>query len=124
MNYIVEKILFVLKKDGIFILRVPYKEDLSGYLEKAYPYDLVHLRSFDEFGLIMLFTKIFKCTVLEYNFTGFQGGQLRYFRHIKLLNWVFTKSLRLVRKFSIPAYKYLSRILCIPIEINFVIKKS
>lgn len=124
LNNAVNMILKTLKVGGIFIFRVPYKEDLSGYLAKGYPYDLVHLRSFDEYNLIMFYTKIFKCDVLEHQLTGYQGGQIKFVRHLKFLNWISKKFLGIVRRINTPTYKYLCSIVCLPIEINFVVRKS
>ena len=60
----VENLLFaakelvrVTKPGGTLIVRVPYKEDLSPYLGKDYPYRLAHLRNFDEHSLRLLFER-------------------------------------------------------------------
>lgn len=55
----------VLKPGGIFILRVPYKEDLTVYLQPDVPYEFIHLRYFDESSLKSYFTKIIKMEFLE-----------------------------------------------------------
>jgi len=47
----------VVKPGGILIVRVPYKEDLSLYLQDDYPYRLAHLRNFDEYSLRLLFER-------------------------------------------------------------------
>jgi SAM-dependent methyltransferase len=124
LNLVLSKILFCLKNGGVFILRVPYKEDLRHYLKEGYPYDLVHLRNFDEYNLVMLFTKIFKCTVLEYSLTGYQGGKIKYFSDWKFINYFITKVLRLLKRLNKPSYECLSRLICEPVEINFVVRKS
>jgi SAM-dependent methyltransferase len=59
------RILSVLKPGGTLIVRVPNRQDLTEYLDPAYPYEFVHLRSFDEPSLRLLFGKIFRCAVLE-----------------------------------------------------------
>jgi len=59
------QVLRVLRPGGILILRVPYREDLSGYLDSAVPYEFIHLRNFDEHGLTLLLGKIYRCEVLE-----------------------------------------------------------
>lgn len=70
LNSSLKKILFCLKKGGLLVIRVPYKENLSGYLEKTYPYKYVHIRNFDEHSLQLLFQKVFNLRVLEYQLTG------------------------------------------------------
>jgi SAM-dependent methyltransferase len=64
------KIINCLKKDGTFIVRVPYKENLEGYMDPAYPYEYVHLRNFDENNLKIFFTKIFKLKFLSWSTCG------------------------------------------------------
>jgi SAM-dependent methyltransferase len=48
-----------LKDGGFLLIRVPFQEDLSGYLRESYPYKYAHLRNFDEESLILHFTRIF-----------------------------------------------------------------
>lgn len=60
----VNQILRVLKKDGTLILRVPYREDLSSYVD-YHQYDFVHLRNFDEDLIKLQFNKIFNCEVID-----------------------------------------------------------
>jgi SAM-dependent methyltransferase len=59
------RILSVLRPGGTLIVRVPNRQDLSEYLDPAYPYEFVHLRNFDAPSLQLLFGKIFGCEVLE-----------------------------------------------------------
>ena len=47
----------VVKPEGILIVRVPYRENLSLYLQDDYPYRLAHLRNFDEYCLRLLFER-------------------------------------------------------------------
>lgn len=61
-----DQIYRVLKKDGVFIMRVPYKEDLQPYLDVNLPYEFVHLRSFDEYSIQLQFEKINNFKVLEF----------------------------------------------------------
>lgn len=65
LNKCCENIIKVLKPGGVLIVRVPYKEDLNPYLDEALPYEFVHVRSFDEASLKILFTKIFKLKFAE-----------------------------------------------------------
>jgi SAM-dependent methyltransferase len=63
LNACVQQILRVIKPGGVLLVRVPYKEDLSGYLDPSMPYEFVHLRSFDEQSLRMFFEKIMRCRI-------------------------------------------------------------
>lgn len=47
----------VMAPGGVFVLRVPYKEDLSPYLSESSPYKYVHVRSFDENSIEILFCR-------------------------------------------------------------------
>jgi SAM-dependent methyltransferase len=53
------EILRVLKPGGIVIVRVPFREDLSGYLDPAIPYEYIHMRDFNLESGRLLFEKIF-----------------------------------------------------------------
>ncbi len=59
------RIIECLRPGGILIVRVPYKEDLDVYLNENLPYEFIHVRSFDEAGLRLLFQKIFRLQFLE-----------------------------------------------------------
>jgi SAM-dependent methyltransferase len=65
LNFACHQLLAVLKTGHHLIIRVPYKEDLGRYLAKEYPVNGVHLRSFDETNLTMLFERIFNCRIIE-----------------------------------------------------------
>jgi len=41
------------------------REDLSPYVAPGYPYRYSHLRSFDESGLCLLFSRVFHCEFVE-----------------------------------------------------------
>lgn len=71
LNPVISEIIRVTKKGGFIFIRVPLEEDLSSYLAKENPYDLVHLRSFCEAELILLFTKIFSLTNIFSEKMGF-----------------------------------------------------
>ena len=71
LNLAVKKIFKVLKKGGVCIIRVPYRENLKSYLRDDCPYQYVHLRNFDENNLRSLFEKIFNFKVLEWETVGF-----------------------------------------------------
>ena len=52
-----KELIRVTKPGGVLIIRVPYREDLSQYLQGDYPYRFAHLRNFDEHGLRLLFER-------------------------------------------------------------------
>src|SRR5258706_536081 len=60
-----ERALAVLKPGGIWVIRVPFEEDLSPYLAENLPYEFIHLRNFDIPSLKILLCKLFKCEWLE-----------------------------------------------------------
>lgn len=123
LNESVSKIMKVLKEDGVLIIRVPYKEDLSHYLSDECPYELVHLRNFDEYNLKLLFQKIFKCNMLQYSLSGYYSGRLKIlndYKHIKhliklLMNSSFLSKFNFMEK--------IKKMITNPSEINVVIKK-
>lgn len=65
LNACCRQILRVLRPGGTLIARVPYREDLSGYLSEANAYEYVHLRNFDEHSIRLFFEKIMECEVLR-----------------------------------------------------------
>jgi len=65
LDFCTREILRVLKPGGFLIVRVPYKEDLSPYLSQTLPYELIHLRAFDENSLQLHFGKIHNMQCLE-----------------------------------------------------------
>ena len=124
LNNAVTKIFSVLKKDGILIVRVPYKENLSYYLSSLCPHDLGHLRNFDEHSLISLFEKIFGFTVLEWDLSGYRGGPVRLVNNYRYCSALIRRSLRLVEKLSGNAYEFFVKRLKEPSTINMVVKKE
>jgi hypothetical protein len=67
----IARILSVLKEDGVLVIRVPYREDLSAYASPECPYKYVHVRNFDENSLRLLFEKVFQCELIEINEAGY-----------------------------------------------------
>lgn len=65
LNECCAEIIRVLKPGGILIVRVPNKEDLTPYLDDSLPYEYIHLRTFDEASLRLLFNKIHKMEFVE-----------------------------------------------------------
>lgn len=122
LNLGVKNILRVLKPNGILIVRVPYKEDISWYLSPDCPYEFVHLRTFDEFGLQALFTKIFNTTILEWNTAGviYDHSRLKY--PIPPYNPLLTKLFQLYYKLKSKNQKKYSSFFNAN-EINYVIRK-
>lgn len=60
-----KKALATLRPGGFWIIRVPYREDLTPYLAEGLPYEFVHLRSFDLPSLKMHFCKLLGCEWIE-----------------------------------------------------------
>ena len=69
LNLCVRKIIECIKPSGVLIVRVPNREDLSSYLREDYPYELAHLRNFDEDSLKLLFSKVFQMEILEVKYS-------------------------------------------------------
>lgn len=124
LNLAISRILDVLKPGGVLIVRVPYQEDLSGYLAPGFPYDLVHLRSFDQPELVMLFSKVFRQEVLETVLTGWHSGHLRWGRGIRYFGGVIFRLHRLLCKLMPSRSPAFSRFLKRPSEINVVVRKK
>ena len=74
---VMQSVNTALKDDGIVIVRVPYREDISVYdMNKGFKYELCHLRSFDVSSLNNIITKngfILKRMTLD----GFSVNKLR-----------------------------------------------
>jgi SAM-dependent methyltransferase len=71
LNLCCRKILRVLKPDGVLVARAPFKEDLSWYASADCQYRYVHLRTFDEPSLRLLFEKALNCQVIESSRAGY-----------------------------------------------------
>jgi 2-polyprenyl-3-methyl-5-hydroxy-6-metoxy-1,4-benzoquinol methylase len=123
INLAVKNIFSVLKKGGIFILRVPYKEDLQAYLTEDCPYKYVHLRNFDEHTLICLFEKIFDFKVIEWQTVGFveaeQYLKVKPFPYNKYLGKITRWYYNQWKKKDIKTYKSFYE----KTEINMIIRK-
>jgi SAM-dependent methyltransferase len=125
LNLCCQKMLSVLAGGGILVVRAPYREDLSGYLAPSYPYPLVHLRSFDEYSLRLLFERILGCQVLEMQTTGHvvNESRLKFPLPWRLRVQMLAPMLRGIRRVWPDAYLALVRRLYYPFEINLVIRK-
>lgn len=69
LNQCVKEIKRVLKPNGYLIVRVPYREDLSAYINYD-KYEFIHLRNFDENNLDLFFRKIFNFQFINYELVG------------------------------------------------------
>lgn len=63
---VLREALRVLRSRGVLVIRVPDQEDLSTYLDPAYPYRYAHLRRFDEPELRLLVDRVLDCDMLDF----------------------------------------------------------
>jgi SAM-dependent methyltransferase len=124
LNKAITNILRVLKKNGILIIRVPDSEDLAPYLAPEYPYRFAHVRSFDEPGLRLLFSRVFGCQFIE-------GAGAYVQSHVKMkvplprkIRGALTMALSIVTRWSSDLYNWSARRFFDPLEINVVFRKS
>lgn len=136
LNLACTKILEPLKRAGILIVRVPYREDLRPYLVENDLYQYSHLRNFDEYSLRLLLEKIFKCEVLEIVFTGYSASSLKLkdafslpqdskiLHHAKIMLKGMLRGAGFILKvLSKNLYNNFSKAIYRPTEINVVVKK-
>lgn len=126
LNLCCTKILSVLKPEGILIVRVPYKEDLSKYLSSSYPYKYTHLRNFDENSLCLLFNRIFGCEFLDLKKAVYKpdGKRCKYFLPFPKQDRFLYHSLTMIKKIHNPSYESLLHKIYYPIEMNLVFRKK
>jgi len=125
LNLCISKILNCLKPGGKLIVRVPNREDLSSYLRPDYPYHLAHIRSFDEFSLELMFTRIFKLHFFDKS-PGLlmqSPSLLKYQLPIYGYNLMIRIFLRGLRSISSRVYRNAVKLLYYPTEINVVLRK-
>jgi SAM-dependent methyltransferase len=125
LNLACAKILTALKPGGRLIVRVPYREDLSSYLSAENPYKLVHIRSFDEHSLRILFERVFDCEWIESGYTAYHaysGTRLKY--RLPRTDQVMRGVLARLESSLPNVYNTLSRKLILPMELNVVVKKK
>ena len=122
LNLCCKKIISSLKPDGILIIRVPYREDLSPYLSQDYPYRFVHLRNFDENSLYLFFDRILNCSVIS----NFKSGYITPYPVLQrmYLTEPINRILSLIKKLNPKIYEIFRKKLLRPIEINTVVKKK
>ena len=126
LNSTIKNIIGCLKPDGKLIIRVPYKENLSSYLEPSYPYKFAHLRNFDENNLQILFNKIFHMNVLDISYCGYINDHTksRFFNQMKFLQKTISRVIYTISFFSKSLERKLIKYFFSPIEINMVLEKS
>ena len=128
LNAVLFELKRILKRGGIMIIRVPYRENLSPYLDPSYPYEYVHLRNFDEFSIRALMEKIIKIDTIQFEKTAFLSGKrkLNFFK-IRILNSIYYRlSAFLIRLISLNKSNRkinFYRMINTPAEINWVGKK-
>lgn len=125
LNMCCSKILSVLREGGILIVRVPFKEKLSPYLEVTYPYKYVHLRNFDEYSLRLLFERIFGCEYVEMAMVGYtpSTNKLRCQAPFQKVNLILSQFISVIKTVHKPLYGLLLKKLYDPIVINIVVRK-
>ena len=125
LNLCLRRILTVLKPNGVLIVRVPVYEDLSRYVDPTFPYDLVHVRRFDEPSLRLLFERIFECPCEELTPGGYWplGDRMKItlpFARVGSIGFrIFGKSPGLKSL----VYRPIVRRLYHPIDMNVVVRK-
>jgi SAM-dependent methyltransferase len=124
LNLAFARILSALKPDGILIVRVPYRENLSGYLNPDYPYELVHVRSFDEHSIRLFVEKIFNRQLLDYSFTGFNLGPLKWPAVPPGTRRLVRNAIEFSKRFEKERPVRLAKLCNRPIEINFIVKNT
>ena len=125
LNTCCAQMLAVLKPGGRLIARVPYREDLSGYLAPENPYKYVHVRNFDEDSLRILFERIFDCEWVEATKVAhhaYSGSRLKY--RMPRTDQATRSVLSRIEAFFPAASRRVTPKLVLPMEINIVIRKK
>jgi SAM-dependent methyltransferase len=125
LNLCCERMLAVLKPGGLLIARVPYREDLSGYLAPENPYKYVHVRNFDEDSLRILFERIFDCEWVEAEQVAhhaYSGSRLKY--RAPRADQAMRRVLSRMESSFPTAYRKWTPRLVLPMEINIVVRKK
>jgi SAM-dependent methyltransferase len=124
LNTSCARMLSVLKRGGVLIVRVPYREDLSGYLAPENPYKYVHVRNFDEDSLRILFERIFDCEWVEATQVAhhaYSGSRLKY--RLPRADQPMRRALARMETSFPGAYRKWTPKLVLPMEINVVVRK-
>jgi ubiquinone/menaquinone biosynthesis C-methylase UbiE len=125
MNSAIEQLFRVVKPGGYIVIRVPYRENLEPYLHPEYPYYMAHLRNFDEYGLRLIFEKIFNGKIVAEKKGPYlaQGNYFKWPIQMRGLGFAIRNSLRICAFFSQGLKDHFIRFIFRPVEINIVIKK-
>lgn len=116
----------MLKQDGIFVVRVPYRENLMQYgRHEGTPYPFTHLRTYN---LGLLRDQIFQAGLkpIKVVFDGFQPAYPRALFKFGIGKWIFDKLVndRYQDYWSVTRIsEYLGIVLMRPIEVNMVCRK-
>jgi len=121
-----EKVLSVLRKDGILLVRVPHREDLSHYLSPEYPFKFVHLRNFDENSLRLHFERVFNCAFVMSKKIGIsiERNYLKYILPIPKYATIVGGVVFRMKTMHLPTYKLLAKAFYDPCEIIMVFRKQ
>ena len=125
LNLCCEKLLGALKPGGVLIVRVPVHEDLSRYIDPAFPYEFVHLRNFTEASLRLLFERILRHEVVEMTPGGYWplGDRLKLslpFGRVASIGFRIFGRIPVVRSIF---YRPILERLYHPIDANVVVRK-
>ncbi len=125
LNRSCERILSTLKPDGILVVRVPYREDLTYYASPECPYRYVHLRTFDEPSLRLFFERVMGCEVVETTLAAYApyGGRLKFPLNFPKRDALLRRVFSLLKAVHPPTYQAMLRRFFLPIEINVVVRK-
>ncbi|MGB2297759.1 MAG: class I SAM-dependent methyltransferase [Flavobacteriaceae bacterium] len=120
LNTAISNIIRCIKPGGKLIIRVPYKENLSPYLDESYPYQYAHLRNFDENNLQLLLEKIFSMKVTEVTYCGYinEYFRVKYFDELIILQKIITKFINFSKIFNLSLSNRIYKSLLRPVEIN------
>jgi 2-polyprenyl-3-methyl-5-hydroxy-6-metoxy-1,4-benzoquinol methylase len=128
LHLCVTQILRVLKKGGYLVIRVPYKENLQGYLLPSFPYEFAHVRTFEENGLRLMFEKIHHAEVMEWETCGIWDDPSRLkwganipldSKYLQVAKYFINKFINRVKKNNLSYYRDMLQ----KTEIAMVIRK-
>ena len=123
LNKVLSLVTRTLKPGGLLIIRVPDKEDLSSYLAPGYPYDLAHIRAFDEASLRLLLCRVYPFDYMERSFAHV-ASHAKSRIPSKLVSWVLMRVLPVLAGRNIARRRALCRWFYGPIEINVLCRKT
>jgi 2-polyprenyl-3-methyl-5-hydroxy-6-metoxy-1,4-benzoquinol methylase len=115
-----------LKPNGVLLLQVPYREDLSAYLSDDYPFKYVHLWSFDEFLLEILLTRRNSFNLIKTKYTSFSSSLPKIIKNNRysLISKLVSKLYIYLHKISPNIYKTVVSNFNYPQEIIMVLQKQ